>query len=131
MSKPWKHARSSVKKFGGKPEDYIEIHEFIDSSNTAFPDLRHRCLTHNNWFIYVVLPRVFDANFENSDGKTVDVRDIGQQHVKEDYGGFIPSAQDFIEHIPWSEWMSIGGNGAVKPSSAKIGSKKSVLMEAD
>lgn len=54
MSKPMIHARSSAKRFGGQAEDYIEIHDFIDSSKAAFPDNRHRALTHNSWFIFVV-----------------------------------------------------------------------------
>ncbi len=28
----WKHSLLSAKKFGGKPEDYFEIHKFLDSS---------------------------------------------------------------------------------------------------
>ncbi len=30
MSKPYIHALSSAKKFGGKPEDYLEIHQLMD-----------------------------------------------------------------------------------------------------
>ena len=30
--KPWIHAKNSVRKHGGKPEDYQDIHDFIDST---------------------------------------------------------------------------------------------------
>lgn len=50
MAKPYIHAISSAKRFGGKPEDYIEIHNLMDSSKGAIPDNRHRALTHNSWF---------------------------------------------------------------------------------
>lgn len=46
MSKPFIHAQSSAKKFGGIWEDYISIHEFLDSSKSVIADNRHRALTH-------------------------------------------------------------------------------------
>lgn len=51
MSKPMLHAISSAKKKGGVPEDYLPIHQFMDSSKSTFADNRHRALTHNAWFI--------------------------------------------------------------------------------
>ena len=42
MSKPWIHALSSSRKYGGKPEDYIEIHNLMDSSKSCMGDNRHR-----------------------------------------------------------------------------------------
>lgn len=54
MAHPITHAESSAKRFGGKPEDYLPIHDFLDSSKSVFPDNRHRALTHNSWFIFVV-----------------------------------------------------------------------------
>ncbi len=30
MAKPWIHAVSSAKKFGGVPEDYFDIHNLMD-----------------------------------------------------------------------------------------------------
>lgn len=116
--KPYIHALSSAKKYGGKPEDYIEIHNFLDSSKGAIPDNRHRALTHTSWFLSVVLERVFGVTMTNSDGKTFSVRDIGEQHILEDYGGFIPTAQDFLQYVEWQNWMD-NGNG-VPPSHGKL-----------
>lgn len=120
MSKPYVHAESSAKKFGGVWQDYIEIHEFMDSSKAVTSDNRHRALTHNTWFISVVLPKVFGEAFaRKSDGKIVSTRDIGEQHVAEDFGmRFIPSAQDFLQEIEYQDWMN-NGRGA-PPSMAKI-----------
>ncbi|MCS6822102.1 MAG: hypothetical protein NZ551_09545 [Microscillaceae bacterium] len=118
MAKPYIHAISSAKRFGGKPEDYIEIHNLMDSSKGAIPDNRHRALTHNSWFLSNILERIFGTTIINSDGKVVSVRDIGEQHILEDYGNqFIPTAQDFLQEIPYIGWMN--GNG-VPPSKAKI-----------
>lgn len=44
----------------------------------------------------------------NSDGRTVPVRFIGEQHVREDCGGVIPSAQDWLRLIPSKPWMNVG-----------------------
>lgn len=114
--KPHVHAQSSAEEFGGKPEDYLEIHRFMDSSKGVISDHRHRALTHNSWFIMNVLPRVFGYSIKNSDGKEVSVQDIGEQHVREDYRGrFIPSAQDFLERMEYADWMKNGASGL--PSS--------------
>lgn len=52
--------------------------------------------------------RVFGVTIQNSDGKTVPVRFIGEQHVREDCGGVIPSAQDWLRLIPSKPWMNVG-----------------------
>jgi hypothetical protein len=38
----------------------------------------------------------FGSEFKNSDGKTVYTRYVGEQHVKEDLDGTIPSASDWM-----------------------------------
>lgn len=116
MSKPYIHATSSARRWGGVPEDYLPIHDFMDSSKGTIADDRHRALTHNAWFLSTVLERVFGHNIITSTGRKVSVRDIGEQHVLEDFGGrFIPSAQDYLEGIPHQPWMRNGRDG-VPPS---------------
>lgn len=105
MGTPIEHAQMSSKRFGGKPEDYIEIHELMDSSKSAHSDLRHRALTHNSWFLTVILEKVFGMEIENHDGKKVSVRRIGLYHILEDYKGNCPSASDFISCIEYHPWM--------------------------
>jgi hypothetical protein len=46
MAHPYHHALSSVKKWGGKVEDYIAIHEWFDESKKILADFRHRALRH-------------------------------------------------------------------------------------
>lgn len=113
MSKPYIHAVSSAKKFGGEWQDYIEIHEFLDSSKAVIADNRHRALTHNSWFISVVIPRVFgEVVKRQSDGKNFSSRDIAEQHVLEDYRNkFIPSGADFLSRIEFEPWMQNGQEG--------------------
>lgn len=109
MSKPWIHAMSSAKKFGGEPEDYIEIHNLMDSSKCCIADSRHRALTHNSWFVAAdgPLERIFGVVIKNSESKSVSVRDIGEQHILEDFGmRFIPTPQDYLQEMEPAPWMN-------------------------
>lgn len=119
MSKPFIHSQSSARRFGGIPEDYLPIHNLMDSSKGAIADNRHRVLTHTSWFLSEILEKIFGVTITNSDGRKISVRDIGEQHILEDFGGrFIPTAQDYIEKMEFSDWMQ-NGKG-VPPSSAKL-----------
>jgi hypothetical protein len=119
MSKPYVHAESIAKRFGGKPEDYIEIHNLLDKSKGSIADSRHRALTHTSWFLSEILELIFGVTLTTSTGRVISVREIGEQHILEDFGGrFIPSAQDYLQEIELKEWM-VKGKGA-PPSFAKI-----------
>ena len=119
MSKPWIHAKSSAKKNGGDPMDYLDIHELMDSSKVATSLPTHRALTHNTYFVSVILPRIFGEVFKRkSDGKFISTRDIGEQHIAEDFNGFIPSASDYLDCMNVPDWM-MNGKGA-PPSHALI-----------
>lgn len=120
MSKPWIHSKNSAKKFGGEPSDYMSIHNLMDSSKGAIGDNRHRALTHNSWFIGAdgPLEKIFGPVIINSDGREVSVRDIGEQHILEDFGmRFIPTAQDYLQEMEIKNWMNNGKEGV--PSSFK------------
>lgn len=108
--KPYIHALSSVKKYGGKPEDYLEIHEWFDQTKAHFPDQRHRAILHSSFGIFLC-EQVFGTNIENSNGRLISVRDIGEQHVIEDMGT-IPTVQDYLKDMPMYEWL--GGKKRVK-----------------
>lgn len=117
MSKPYIHAVSSARRFGGVPEDYIKIHNLMDSSKGVIADNRHRALTHTSWFLSTILEQVFGVTIENSAGRKVSVRDVGEQHILEDFGGrFIPTAQDYLEGMEFKDWMQNGNKGC--PSSS-------------
>lgn len=111
MGHPWHHALSSAKKFGGKPEDYLPIHDWFDASKEFFCDFRHRALRHHAQGIYEA-ERVFGTYIVNSDGKEVPVRLIGEQHVKEDLG-FIPTLADWLRWIRPQKWMLAGVDRSV------------------
>lgn len=102
--KPHLHANISAKQFGGSPEDYMAIHEFMDHSKSAVADVRHRAMLHSAWGIYVV-SKVFGDLITNSDGRKVSVRDVAEEHVIQDLG-FIPTMDDWLKTMPIEGWMS-------------------------
>jgi hypothetical protein len=48
VAKPYRHAVSSAKKWGGVPEDYLPVHDLFDSSKAVIADNRHRAFTHHS-----------------------------------------------------------------------------------
>lgn len=85
------HAKSSADTFGGVWQDYFSIHNFFDITReilepywSATPDFRHRALRHHDLGIDCA-EVLFDYQILNSDRVQVSVRDIGVQHMYEDF----------------------------------------------
>lgn len=123
MANPYHHAVSSAKKWGGVLEDYQAIHDWFDASKECWADFRHRALRHHSQGIFecervfghsikisgrplrwfeALAEKVFKVKIKT--GRRIPVRWIGEQHVKEDCG-FIPSMQDWFQHIKPQRWM--------------------------
>jgi hypothetical protein len=114
---PFIHAELSVKRYGGISEEYLDIHELMGSSKQAFSNNGHRVLTHNSWFVALILPKIFGHQRVNSDGKKYNVKDVGEYHCLEDFKmRFIPSVQDYLEHLDVQDWMN---NGRGTPNRLK------------
>ena len=107
MTHPIFHAESSVRRFGGKTEDYLPIHQWLDAGKEAFCDFRHRALRHHSLGVFEA-ERVFALAIRNSDGREVPVRYVVEQHIKEDCGGIVPSVSDWLSRIRPESWMSRG-----------------------
>ena len=56
MANPLIHSKSSVKRWGGKVEDYLPIHELIDSPKMTMNNNSARLLTHNLSLIHISEP---------------------------------------------------------------------------
>lgn len=104
---PYQHAQSAARKWGGVPEDYLAIEHWFDATKETFADFRHRALRHHSQGIFEA-ERIFGVTITNSDGRIVPVRYIGERHVKEDCGGFIPTVADWFRNIKREVWMSKG-----------------------
>lgn len=108
------HAKNSANKYGGKPEDYLEIHQTMDSAKEHIGTIIHRLILHNTFGITLVEklfgeivpagnplnPRYVKQNYIiNSDGNKVYVKNILQDHVLEDMCGKIPTLTEQFENI--------------------------------
>ena len=130
------------------PEDYFDIHQFMDETKQCLPDVRHRAILHSSFGCFIVekvfgtllttrsagldralrafrddpsdqnadLYREAKARCANQEGrKLVSVRDVAEDHVKEDLGT-IPTIERWLKNLPVEPWMS-GGVGAYKQHS--------------
>jgi hypothetical protein len=111
------HAKSSVKRWKGSVGDYLPIHELLDSPKSTMNNNTGRMMTHNTWFAYTIIPKIFGYNIINSDGKSVDTVDIAMLHIAEDFRYQIPTPQDFLKHMEVQAWM----NNGVKPIPSQEG----------
>lgn len=102
--KPYLHGRIHAKKYGGTPEDYADIDDFIDSSKACVPDIRHRALLHNSFGCFLV-EQIFGRTRINSDGKEYSPRDVAEDHIIQDLG-FIPTVERYLNCMTAEPWMS-------------------------
>jgi hypothetical protein len=91
------HTHLSQKRWGGKSEDYLEIHRLIDSTKVLCSDNRHR-IFHTHWAVKEIVVPIFGEAFLNQDGHSVDVKALCEKdHLLVDYHHrFIPTLADFV-----------------------------------
>jgi hypothetical protein len=99
----WYHANSCTKKWGGEIEDYLPIHEFIDSSKQVIGDVRHRSLYHHTLGVFLV-EKIFGKTIAVGK-KQVPTRLVAERHIIEDLG-WLPSPKDYIDGMVIKPWMS-------------------------
>ena len=104
MSEYWYHSVSSAAKFGGKPEDYVQIHKWFDRFKSAVPDFRHRAMTHHAEGIWVAIAH-FGNTLTISTGAKIPTKAICERHVIEDLGR-IPTLKDWLGQIHPQRWMA-------------------------
>lgn len=113
------HAVSSARHWGGKPEDYIEIHNFIDSSKQVIGDVRHRSIYHHTLGTFLcekIFGTTINVMSKNGNIRQVPVREIAERHIIEDLG-WLPTPADYIKGMPVVGWMS-GAKTVTVPLSA-------------
>ena len=121
MANPLIHSKSSQKRWGGDVLDYIAIHELLDSPKSCMNNNTGRMATHNTWFAYEMIPKIFGYNIINSDGKSVDTVDIAMLHIAEDFRmKFIPTIQDYLKNMTLPDWIHNGVKVIDNPDSIKI-----------
>jgi hypothetical protein len=116
------HSVIAAKRHGGVPEDYYDIDSFIDSSKSAFGDVRHRAILHSTFGCYIC-EQVFGPTITNSEGKKIPVRLLAEEHIVDDLG-FLPTPEHWLGEMPIYKWMS----GTVKKTKQE---PKAITVEKE
>jgi hypothetical protein len=95
--KPLQHAQISAKTYGGVWSDYIEIHNFLDSSKATCAHFKHRFLLHHTEGIELAA-QLFGEQIENSEKQIVSTRRILTDHLIEDVGSIV-SIEDWARDL--------------------------------
>ena len=103
MAHSYHHAVSSARKWGGTPDDYQAVHDWLDGSKVILADFRHRALRHHAEGCFAA-EALFGITITNAAGRQVPVRLIAEQHILEDLGR-IPSFADWVRCIRPEPWM--------------------------
>lgn len=122
MANAWHHAVSSARKFGGKPEMYLEIHQWFDNTKSAYADSRHRAIKHHSHGIFWCEERfgpTITVTLDDGRVKQVPTRLVGEQHVIEDCG-FIPTIENWLDELPRKEWMIRGAKPLSRTLEADV-----------
>lgn len=94
MTSPIIHARNSLKRIPeGTERDHFIIHQAIDSSKIAFCDARHRAVFHHVEGVEYLVDRLHVSPDIYID---MTARAVGEQHVREDLGGKLAGASDWL-----------------------------------
>jgi hypothetical protein len=104
MSTCTAHAVSSAHRFGGEPEDYVELHKWFDEPKGHIGDWRQRALRHHTLGIVEAIEKFGDW-LTLSTGRRVSTRLVCEQHMMEDFGR-LPSVQDWLQHLDPQPWMA-------------------------
>lgn len=110
---PFAHAESSAKKWGGDPDDYIEVHNWLDETKQFTGDWTHRALRHHAAGIQWAIER-FGHYLNNVNGKPVPMKMIAERHIQEDCG-FIPTVADWLQAIEPKPWMLRVAKKSIQP----------------
>ena len=98
------HAEASAARWGGEPEDYLAVHEWLDETRRAFWDPRHMALRHHAEGIYLC-EQILGPAIVNTGGRAIRVRNIAEQHVQRDCGR-VPAAEEYLKLIQRRGWMA-------------------------
>jgi hypothetical protein len=98
------HSISSANAFGGAPEDYHALHQWMDRGRAGTDRLLHRMLAHHTQGIKDA-EQVFGVTITNSKGRKVPTSLLANQHVFEDLG-FVPTLEHYLELLHCPRWAS-------------------------
>lgn len=104
---PTIQAQRSAEQFGGKPEAYLAVHTFLESSRLHLSDARHSVLLHTTLGVGTV-EEVFGLELQG-----VPTRLLAEAHIRADLG-FVPSVEEALDSLPLEPWLYRGAQALTK-----------------
>lgn len=121
MANPQVHARSSARKFGGRWQEFIEVHSFMDSSKLHFAKATHRALLHHEYGVELAIGIFGDCG--RLPGTLAAIKDIVSQHLAEDFTKEVPTVADWFADSTFETKPAIGLAVACAESVRHFGGK--------
>lgn len=100
--KPLQHARITAHRYGGRWQDWIVIHDWIDRSKMVFPSMQHRMFLHSDFGEWLTV-RIHGEAIKASDGMAVSTRDLFRDHQVEDLGRIV-SLSEWLREVDPEYW---------------------------
>jgi hypothetical protein len=100
--KPLQHARITAHRYGGKWQDWIAIHDWIDRSKAIFPSMQHRMLLHSDFGGWLAA-RIHGEAIGSKDGTVIPTSDLFRDHQVEDLGRVVTLAE-WLHEINTDYW---------------------------
>lgn len=96
-------AEASAQRFGGRPEDYEEVHAWLDAAEFGISTWWMRALRLHSEGIFHA-ETLFGTTLINSNGRAIPVRFLGELHVNGTLGR-IPSIHEWLHQMKVQPWM--------------------------
>lgn len=100
--KPLQHAQITARRYGGRWQDWIGIHNWIDRSKALFPGMRHRMFLHSDFGEWLTV-RIHGDAIEAEDRTTVTTPDLFRDHQVEDLGRVV-KLSEWLREIDATHW---------------------------
>lgn len=101
--KPLQHARITARRYGGRWQDWIAIHDWIDRSKMIFPSMQHRMFLHSDFGEWLTV-KIHGETLKTTDETVVSTRDLFRDHQIEDLGRVV-SLAEWLREIDTVYWM--------------------------
>jgi hypothetical protein len=101
--KPLQHARITAHRYGGRWQDWIAIHDWIDRSKIIFPSMQHRMFLHSDFGEWLAV-RIHGEAISAEDGTLISTRGLFHDHQVEDLGRVV-SLEEWLGEVNADYWM--------------------------
>jgi hypothetical protein len=100
--KPLQHARITAHRYGGRWQDWVAIHDWIDRSKSFFASMQHRMLLHSDFGEWLTI-RIHGKSIKAEDGTVISTRDLFHDHQVEDLGRVVTLAE-WLREVDAGYW---------------------------